>query len=210
MDEKKLVWKEEGRKRVFTNKIFSVWESYCTTPQTVAAGKSSAAGAAPAAETRTFSVIDAMDWAIIVPVIESPMGAPLGGKFLMVWQWRPGTKSLSLEFPGGVFESGEEPLEAAARELREETGYTPGKIKKIGEFSPNPAIMSNRVHFFLAEDLTDTGRQSLDEDEYVEAELVDIDKVSRGIGEPPFIHALMGSALSLYFKERQKNEAARF
>ena len=195
MDEKKLVWKEESRKRVFDGKIFSVWESSCS-PPVLRPDKGG---------SRTFSVIDAMDWATIVPVIDTPEGI----KFLMVWQWRSGSKSLSLEFPGGIIEKGENPQEAAARELWEETGYKPGKVIKIGEFSPNPAIMSNQVHFFLAENLIDTGRQNLDEDEYMETELVDIDEVSQGMGQPPYIHALMGSALTLYFKEMQKKAARR-
>jgi hypothetical protein len=58
--------------------------------------------------------------------------------------------------------------------------------------------MSNRVHFFLAGDLTDTGRQELDEDEYVETVLVDEAEAMAGMGRPPYVHALMGSALALY------------
>jgi len=116
----------------------------------------------------------------------------------MVWQWRHGSKCLSLEFPGGVFEPGENPEEAAIREMYEETGYKPGKIVKLGEFSPNPAIMSNKVHFFLAEELIGDGIQCLDEDEYVEVALVDTDDVFQGIGKEPYVHALMGTALALY------------
>ncbi|MCL2191274.1 MAG: NUDIX hydrolase [Treponema sp.] len=145
---------------------------------------------------RTYTVIDAVDWVIVIPVLETPQGK----KFVMVRQWRHGSQSLSLEFPGGVSEPGEEPIDAAAREMLEETGYKPGRMRKIGEFSSNPAIMSNRTHFFLAEDLVDTGERKLDSDEYVETELVNIDAVVRGMGQPPYIHALMGSAMALYLK----------
>jgi 8-oxo-dGTP pyrophosphatase MutT (NUDIX family) len=180
MKEEKLIWKEEDRKKIFESRVFWVHESSCRTPD---------------GNLRTYTVIDAPDLAIVVPV--------LGRKFVMVRQWRHGSRELSLEFPGGVFEPGESPEAAAARELQEETGYKPQTIRKIGEFSPNPAIMSNKVHFFLAEDLVDTGRQELDADEFVETELGDIDEVMKGMGKPPFIHALMGSALVLYLQNQR-------
>jgi 8-oxo-dGTP pyrophosphatase MutT (NUDIX family) len=181
IDDKNLAWKQESSKKVFDCRVFSVRESACKSPDD---------------ELRTFMVLDAADWAIIVPLLHTPQGE----KFVMVRQWRHGSEEISLEFPGGVFEPGENPEEAAARELQEETGYRPGKIQKIGEFSPNPAIMSNRVHFFLAEDLENTGKQDLDEDEFVEVALVDPSEVFQGMGQPPYIHALMGSALTLYLK----------
>lgn len=184
MDEKRLVWTEEERRQIIDRKIFSVWESNCKPPESQNNKQ----------KTHIFTVIDAMDWVIIIPV----MNKHSKKEFVMVWQWRHGSKCLSLEFPGGVLEPGEEPKEAAIRELAEETGYKPGKIEKIGEFSPNPAIMSNRVHFFLAEDLSGNGKQNLDEDEYVEVVMVDIDEVIQGMGNPPYIHALMGTALTLY------------
>jgi 8-oxo-dGTP pyrophosphatase MutT (NUDIX family) len=180
MNEEKLTWKEESRKKVFNSSVFSVYESYCTSPHD---------------ELKTFTVLEAADWAIVVPVLKT-------NKFVMVRQWRHGSRSLSLEFPGGVFEHGENPQDAAIRELQEETGYRAGSIIKLGEFSPNPAIMANRVHFFLAEELVDTGRQHLDDDEFVEVELVDVEKVLQGMGKPPYVHALMGSALTLYLQNQ--------
>jgi len=194
MDKSNLIWTEQERRQVFKCRVFSVWESDCKSPEK------------QGSKTQTFSVIDAKDWAIVIPVIEAPINSAdqigeasgAGKKFLMVWQWRHGAQELSLEFPGGVFEPGENPEEAAARELYEETGYNPQKIRKIGEFSPNPAIMSNRVHFFLAENLEGDGKQKLDEDEFVEVTIVDSEEVIKGMGKAPYIHALMGTALSLY------------
>jgi hypothetical protein len=61
--------------------------------------------------------------------------------------------------------------------------------------------MSNRVHFFIAEDLQHTGKQTLDEDEYIEVELVNAGEVFQGLGRPPYVHALMGSALALYLQK---------
>ena len=184
MNKSTLTWTEESRKKVFDCRIFSVTESLCKSPDPKHNN----------GEAQVFSIIETKDWAIVIPVIETEEGK----KFVMVWQWRHGSQCLSLEFPGGVFNPGENAEEAAARELHEETGYKAGKIKKLGDFSPNPAIMSNTVHFFLAEDLIDTGKRNLDEDEYVEVELVNAEEVIKGMGRAPYVHALMGTALSLY------------
>ncbi|MDR2094228.1 MAG: NUDIX hydrolase [Treponema sp.] len=183
MDEKNLVWKEEGGRVVFNSPVFAVEERFYRSPENL---------------VKTFTVLDAADWAIVIPVIETERSR----NFVMVRQWRHGARELSLEFPGGVFESGEQDAEAARRELEEETAYTPGKIKKLGVFNPNPALMSNHVHFFLAWDLQALPGQNLDDDEYIAIEMVPEHEVLKGMGRPPFIHALMGTAVALYLKEK--------
>jgi len=175
----RLTWKVEGQKTVFTCPVFDMEERYCRSPY----GK-----------LRTYSVLKASDWAIVIPALDTERGR----EFVMVRQWRHGALELSLEFPGGVMEKGEDAETAAARELLEETGYRAGKIEKLGVFNPNPAIMTNKVHFFLALDLDLPAHQDLDEDEYVEVETVPCEEVLVGLGKPPYIHALMGTAMALY------------
>ncbi len=149
---------------------------------------------APDGSIRTFSVITAPDWAIVIPVLQREKDPYL----LMVRQWRHGEHNLSLEFPGGVIEKGETPEEGGRRELLEETGWKAEKITKLGVFNPNPAIMSNHVHIFLAEGLYKDREQDLDDDEYVAVEQIRLEEVRAGMGRPPFVHALMASALCLY------------
>jgi 8-oxo-dGTP pyrophosphatase MutT (NUDIX family) len=179
-----LIWEEKSRKTVFSCSIFSVGERLCCHD-----GKKS----------KKYSVIETSDWAIVIPVLETTRGK----EFVMVWQWRHGAQELSLEFPGGVFEKGENAHEAAARELHEETGFRAQKMEKLGVYNPNPAIMSNRVHFFLAEELDLPSAQELDEDEYVEVETVPWKEVLNGMGKPPYIHALMGTAMALYLGQHK-------
>ena len=177
----KLSWKEEGRETVYSCPIFRVGERYCRSPKN---------------DLHTYIVLDTSDWVIVVPVLETQRGK----EFVMVRQWRHGALDLSLEFPGGVFEKEEDSFAAAARELKEETGYNAGKMEKLGEFNPNPAIMSNKVHFFLATDLKTPQEQDLDDDEYIEVETVSFEEALKGMGKPPYIHALTGTAMTMYIR----------
>ncbi len=139
-----------------------------------------------------YIIMDAPDWVIVI--------AEHNDNFLMVKQWRHGESGLSIEFPGGVIDKGEEPEEAARRELEEETGFRAGKLIQLGKVNPNPALFSNHVHFFLAQDLIATGKQSLDEDEFINCMELSKKEVLEGMGTQQFPHAIMGMALSLYIK----------
>jgi 8-oxo-dGTP pyrophosphatase MutT (NUDIX family) len=180
-DEKSLIWTLEDRKTVFSTKVFNIAELKSLSPD---------------AETGIFTVMDASDWAIIIPILRKNDE----DHFVMVRQWRHGSQEISLEFPGGVFEPGEDGLKAALREMQEETGFTANQMEYAGVMSPNPAIMSNHVHFFIARDLEDTGKQDLDDDEFVDVEIIPAKEVIQGMGRPPHVHALMTSALCFYLR----------
>jgi 8-oxo-dGTP pyrophosphatase MutT (NUDIX family) len=184
MEASHLIWTEVERKEVYHSRVVSVNDARCRSPQ---------------GEERTFTVIDSSDWVIVVPLIKTIRG----DCFLMVRQWRHGSGELSLEFPGGVIEKGEKPEEGAVRELAEESAYRAEKLLKLGTMSPNPAIMSNHVHFYYAEDLVPLSHQNLDEDEFVDAELIPAEEVLRDMGKPPYVHSLTAAALALYLTRKK-------
>jgi ADP-ribose pyrophosphatase len=77
------------------------------------------------------------------------------------------------ELCAGTLEKGEEPLLCAGRELIEETGYEAGRIDKLLEFYTCPGICTERMHAFLARDLTAVG-QNLEDNERIEVEVMSL------------------------------------
>lgn len=150
--------------------------------------------AGPHGKTGRFVVLDAPDWAVVVPVLERD-----GKRYLVtVDQYRHGADELCTEFPGGVVEPGEDPAVAASRELLEETGYKAATISLAGDCWPNPAFMSNRFHVYVAEGLELVSAQSLDEHEIVDVNVTPEDEVLAAVGFPPWSHALMATAAWYY------------
>jgi 8-oxo-dGTP pyrophosphatase MutT (NUDIX family) len=90
--------------------------------------------------------LHAADWVIVVPITEM-------GEVILVEQHRSGTDALSLEPPGGRVDPGESELDAAKRELLEETGYGGGTWEPLGCVRPDAALFSNTLWLFAAHDV---------------------------------------------------------
>ena len=110
-----------------------------------------------------FYYIDSRDWVIVVARTHS-------GELVLIRQFRCGSNALSWEFPGGIIDPGEDPVEAGLRELREETGYIASGGHYIGRCRPNPAILNNQCHFVFA-DAVEPGADGTDWDEHEEIEV---------------------------------------
>lgn len=76
------------------------------------------------------------------------------GNILLVRQYRKAVGKELLEIPAGGIDPGEEPADAVRRELREETGYLPGKVVRLTGFYSSPGFSTEYLHLFLASELT--------------------------------------------------------
>ncbi|MBI1326520.1 MAG: NUDIX domain-containing protein [Alphaproteobacteria bacterium] len=96
------------------------------------------------------------------------------GKVLLERQNRYPNNILTWELPAGRLEKGEEPLQAALRELKEETGVVATKAEKIGEYVIDPVASTGRVTLFFVNDFIETNERNLDYGEDIEAAWVDL------------------------------------
>lgn len=94
----------------------------------------------------------------------------------LVEQYRYPLQAVTLEVVAGKLEKGEDPLEAAIRELSEETGLKADSIKKIGTFHSSPGFCSEKLHFYLATELSQE-EQHLDEGEFLNCTKLPLTKV---------------------------------
>jgi ADP-ribose pyrophosphatase len=78
------------------------------------------------------------------------------GRVVLISQYRYAAGGFVWELPAGVLDHpGEPPVECAARELREETGLGAGRLSALGQIMPTFGYSDERIHLFLAEELTD-------------------------------------------------------
>ena len=148
-------------------------------------------------------ILETHDWVNVVARTQE-------GRIVVVRQYRFGTGHLTSEIPGGMVEPGEDHREAAVRELREESGFTSERWIYLGAVEPNPAIMNNRCHQWLAEEAVQSAPLSPDEGEDITVETLSIPEIREEIRQGFFCHSLailaLYRALDLWESERPTNE----
>jgi 8-oxo-dGTP pyrophosphatase MutT (NUDIX family) len=133
---------------------------------------------------RPFSVVDTADWVNVVAVTQ-------GDRVVLVRQFRHGTGKVTLEIPGGMIDRGEEPAAAAARELREETGYAGEAPVFLGTVEPNPAFLSNRCHTYLVTGARRVAEPQPDAGEDIAVTLLPRAELAAAVTDGRITHALV-------------------
>lgn len=117
---------------------------------------------------------------------------------VMEEQYRYAIGQVFQEIPAGKLDKipGESPLEAAKRELREETGRLAGEWKYLGKIYPSPGIISEVLYLFLAKNLS-IGESQLDSDEFIQVKLVPLAQLKEKIASGEMYDCKTICALSL-------------
>lgn len=126
-----IPWKTESREVVFENRWWKIRKDVVRLPD---------------GSTREYFVNEGVDGVIVVPVDPE-------GRLFLQRMYKHGAGEAVLEFPMGRTEAGEEPMQAAARELMEETGLA-ATLEPIGSHWIFPSSASTKFHVFLARDAT--------------------------------------------------------
>ncbi len=139
-----------------------------------------------------YYVLEYPDWVNVIAITKD-------GKFVMVEQYRHGLDEIFTELVAGVAEKGEAPLEAAKRELMEETGYGNGNWELLTVLSQNPGSTDNLTYSFLATGVEQLAGQHLDATEDVAVRLLTEKEVYGMLARDEVKQSLMAAPLWKYF-----------
>jgi 8-oxo-dGTP pyrophosphatase MutT (NUDIX family) len=136
-----------------------------------------------------FFVIESVNWVNVVALTPDR-------QVVLIEQYRHGSGTVELEIPGGMMDPLDASPEAAGqRELREETGYAGENARRIGEFFPNPAIMSNTCYTVLVENCRCVHPVEFDHSEDLITHLVPLETLPKLVADGKIRHCIVIAAL---------------
>lgn len=142
----------------------------------------------------TWFIFEFPDWINVIAITKD-------GHFVMEDQYRHALGETHFELVAGVIDKGETPLEAAKRELSEETGYGGGNWQLFMTLSPNPTNHNNHVYTFLATDVERITDQHQEPTEDIHVDLFTPEEVLTLLQHGEIVQALMAAPLWKYFAE---------
>ena len=130
-----------------------------------------------------YHVVEYPDWVCVVALTPAR-------EVVMVEQYRYGIDRMSLEFPAGAIDPGEDPLAAAQRELLEETGYEADRWTRLGALAVEPTRHTNHGHIYIAHDVQQVAEPDLDEAEDLTTHLMPAMRLPERIRAGEIVHGI--------------------
>jgi 8-oxo-dGTP pyrophosphatase MutT (NUDIX family) len=179
-------WKHIERRELLKTRLFTLVNERSICPRN---GKES-----------DFFIFDFGDWVNVVALTDQR-------NLIMIRQFRHGNKRVELEVPGGLMDPTDaNPIEAAKRELFEETGYVGEHAEIIGSVYPNPAIQNNLCHTVLILDAKKSKEPKLEDGEDIETFLVPETEMENLLRSGQIKHSLVLNALLFYLHYKEKHK----
>jgi ADP-ribose pyrophosphatase len=137
----------------------------------------------PAADgsVHTYDIVTHGGAAVVLPLLDD-------GRVVLIHNHRPAVDAELLELPAGTLDGDEPPIECARRELAEETGYRARRVEPLVSFYSTPGICNERVHAFLATDLT-PGQTEHEPTERIRVTPMEYAEAIRAIGDGRIVDA---------------------
>lgn len=146
-------------------------------------------------------VVNDEHWVLEYPDWVNVIAITADGLLVMEYQYRHGLARCGYELCAGVVEQGEPPLEAARRELWEETGFGGGEWHELMQISANPSTTNNITHCFVATGVERVSSQHLEATEDIDVLLLSPERVRELMLQGGMMQALMAAPLWRYFYE---------
>lgn len=177
---KDLTWKLQSSKYVVKNEWFIARADNCEMPDGTI--------------VEPYYVLEFPNWCNVVLITENE-------EIVMVKQYRHAIQTTTIELPGGVIDTNENPEVAAIREVLEETGYVIDKVNLLYKTAPNPATNNNYAFLYLATGAKQLVNQQLDKFEDIDIVVYPKDEIITLLKEGKILHGVqVGALYAAFFK----------
>lgn len=178
-------WKFESSRKIYSNKYIELYEDVLDIRN----------------KKKIYTRAKRKNYSTIVPFISE-------NEILVIKSYRHLVNSYQIEAPSGYIENGETPIEAANRELKEETGYVTNNIISLGSYTLDYTMFEQTGNLFVGYDLVNERKQELGMMEIIETTILTIDEIKKLLFNGKILNAssIVAFYKSLDFHINYKNK----